>query len=362
MRTEIIKIDINTPDWDKQLDHAAEVLKAGGLVAFPTETVYGLGANALDTKAVEGVFKAKGRPSDNPLIVHIADIGVLESLVNTVPETAPLLMETFWPGPLTLVMPKSDKVPSIITAGLDTVAIRMPSHPIALALIKKAGVPLAAPSANSSGRPSPTLAKHVAEDLSGKIDIIIDGGSTNIGLESTVLDVASGQPTILRPGGITLEQLQQLLGTVGSDLELSPEPAGNLADTPPPPPRSPGMKHRHYAPNAVLLLVQGQHDRVVNEIGRRAELYLNEGTAIGILTTNETAALYEPTLYTTCRILSLGSRLQPETLASNLFRCLREFDEKAVEVILAESPEVAGIGLAVMNRLTKAAGGNIIKV
>lgn len=356
MVTEIIKIDVTIPGWDKQLDHAAGVLKAGGLVAFPTETVYGLGANALDTKAVEGIYKAKGRPSDNPLIVHIAEIKALEHLVNTIPVTAHRLIKAYWPGPLTLVMPKSDKVPSIITAGLDTVAVRMPSHPIALALIKKTGLPVAAPSANSSGRPSPTLAKHVIEDLTGKVDIIIDGGSAKVGMESTVLDITVEPPMILRPGGITREQLQQLLGAVGTDPALSASLEGTT------PPRSPGMKYRHYAPKAALLLVQGPHDRVVFEIGRRAELYIKEGTNIGILTTNETAALYEPSLYTSCRFLSLGSRQKPESLASNLFRCLREFDEKAVEVILAETPETDGIGMAVMNRLIKAADGSIIQV
>lgn len=356
LKTEIIKIDSTVPDWDKQLDYAAEVLRTGGLVAFPTETVYGLGANALDTKAVEGIYKAKGRPSDNPLIVHIAEIKALDNLVSSIPAVASRLMEAFWPGPLTLVMPKSDKIHDIITAGLDTVAIRMPAHPIALALIKKAGIPVAAPSANSSGRPSPTLAKHVIEDLTGKVDIIIDGGSTKVGLESTVLDITSEPPMILRPGGITREQLQQLLGAVGNDPAISAVLTGNAA------PRSPGMKYRHYAPKAALLLIQGSSDQVVSEISRRAELYIQEGTIIGILTTNETAGLYEPSLYTSCRMISLGSRNHPESLATNLFRCLREFDEKKVDVILAETLESNGIGSAVMNRLVKAAGGNIIKV
>jgi len=356
LKTELIKIDVNAPDWDKHLDHAAEVLRAGGLVAFPTETVYGLGANALDANAVEGIYKAKGRPSDNPLIVHIAEIEALQSLVASIPATAPKLMEAYWPGPLTLVMPKSDKIPSIITAGLDTVAIRMPSHPIALALIRKAGIPVAAPSANSSGRPSPTLSKHVMEDLNGKVDIIIDGGSSRVGVESTVLDLTTEPPMILRPGGITREQLQKILGVVNTDPSLTKGLAGSIV------PRSPGMKYRHYAPKAALLLVQGPYEQVVSEIGRRAALYIREGTVIGILTTNETTAFYEPSLHTTCRVLSLGSKLQPETLASNLFRCLREFDEKAVDVILAEAPDIDGIGTAVMNRLVKAAGGNIIKV
>lgn len=356
MNTELIKIDVNAPGWDKHLDHAAEVLRAGGLVAFPTETVYGLGANALDASAVEGIYRAKGRPSDNPLIVHIADTGALPGLVSSIPAAAPGLMEAFWPGPLTLVMPKSDRVPSIITAGLDTVAIRMPSHPIALALIKKAGIPVAAPSANSSGRPSPTLAKHVMEDMNGKVDIIIDGGSSRVGVESTVLDLTAEHPMILRPGGVTQEQLRKLLGMVSTDPSLYKGFADNVI------PRSPGMKYRHYAPRAAMLLVQGPYEQVVTEIGRRAELCVREGTATGILTTDETAAFYEPSLHTSCRFLSMGSRLQPETLASNLFKCLREFDEKKVDVILAEAPEIDGIGLAVMNRMSKAAGGNIIKV
>ena len=356
MKTEIIKIDTAAPDWDKQLDIAAEVLKAGGLVAFPTETVYGLGANALNTEAVEGIYKAKGRPSDNPLIVHIAETESLAGIVKSVPEAAPCLMEAFWPGPLTMIFPKSETVPSIITAGLDTVAVRMPAHPIARALIKKAGIPVAAPSANSSGKPSPTLAKHVIEDLHGKVDIIIDGGSTHVGLESTVLDITSKVPMILRPGGVTYEQLQQVIGKVAADPALSTTSEGHTV------PKSPGMKYRHYAPEASLLLVQGEQDHVVFEIGRRADLFLKEGTAVGILTTDETSGLYESSLYTSCRMISLGSKLHPETMASNLFRCLREFDEKKVEVILAEAPEINGIGRAVMNRMTKAAGGNIIKV
>ncbi len=356
MKTEIIKVDTSVPDWDKQLDNAAQVLKSGGLVAFPTETVYGLGANALDENAVEGIYKAKGRPADNPLIVHIADTMIIESLAGVIPKVAPMLMDAFWPGPLTLLMPKSALIPSIITAGLDTVGIRMPSNPIALALIKKAGIPLAAPSANSSGRPSPTLAKHVIEDLSGKVDVIIDGGSTRVGVESTVLDITVNPPMILRPGGVTLEQLQQLLGKVGTDSTLSPDHGEDLV------PRSPGMKYRHYAPNAALLLIQGLPELVASEISRRAELYNHEGSFVGILTTEETAPFYEPDLYSYCKILSLGSRKEPESLAANLFRCLREFDEKGVEIILAEAPDINGIGQAVMNRLIKASGGNIIKL
>ncbi len=356
METQIIKIDITVPGWESKLDPAAQVLKSGGLVAFPTETVYGLGANAFDAQAVENIFKAKGRPSDNPLIVHIADIRTIDTLACTVPRVVPLLVDTFWPGPLTLVMPKSERIPSIITAGLDTVGIRMPSHPIALALINKAGIPIAAPSANSSGRPSPTLSKHVIEDLSGKVDIIIDGGSTNVGVESTVLDTTVEPPIVLRPGGVTLEQLQRLLGNIDAD------PTLNMADSGDIHPRSPGMKYRHYAPNATLLLLQGPIERVAVEISKRAELYYKEGGSVGILSTEETAALYEPYLYRHCKILSLGSRKSPESLAANLFRCLRDFDDNGISIILAEAPDIEGIGQAVMNRMLKASGGNLIKL
>ena len=354
MKTEIIKVDTTAKDWDRQLDYAAEVLRSGGLVAFPTETVYGLGANALDKKAVEGIFTAKGRPSDNPLIVHITNTNLINELVDSIPFVAPVLMENFWPGPLTLVMPRSGKISDIITSGLDTVAIRMPSHPIASALINKAGVPVAAPSANSSGRPSPTLAKHVIEDLSGKVDIIIDGGITKVGVESTVLDITITPPVILRPGGVTREQLCNLLGTVCYD-DASSVDANET-------PKSPGMKYKHYSPKAALLLLQGDSELVAAEISKRAELYYKEGTSVGILNTDETASMYEPSLHTYCKILSLGSREAPDTLASNLFRCLREFDENSIEMILAETPDQDGIGQAVRNRLLKAAGGNIIKL
>lgn len=355
MKTQILKIDTGAPDWDKQLDPAAEILRSGGLVAFPTETVYGLGANALDESAVKAIYEAKGRPSDNPLIVHIADTTAVKDLADNVPEAAQALMDAFWPGPLTLVMPRSSLVPDIITAGLDTVAVRMPSHPIASALIKKAGVPVAAPSANSSGRPSPTLARHVIEDLMGKVDVIIDGGNAEVGVESTVLDITVTPPAILRPGGVTLEQLRRVMSDVVGD--RLPD-AADMSGVP----KSPGMKYRHYSPKATMLLLQGTPEQVAAEISKRAELYHREGTAVGILVTDETAALYEPSLYSYCKILSLGSRREPETLASNLFRCLREFDEKGVEVIMAETTDVSGIGQAVMNRMIKAAGGNIIKL
>ena len=358
MKTEIIKIDTSAPEWDKQLDYAAEVLRSGGLVAFPTETVYGLGANALDAGAAEKIYRAKGRPSDNPLIVHIADTKALGDVTGAVPQAAVPLIREFWPGPLTLIMPKSGKIPSIITAGLDTVAIRMPSHPVARALIKKAGIPVAAPSANSSGKPSPTMAKHVELDLSGKVDIIIDGGRSNVGVESTVLDVTVQPPQILRPGGVTREQLESLLGPISID----PAMAALSGSASPNPPRAPGMKYRHYAPKAPLTLIHGSRENVIAEITRRAENYIKTGASVGILATDETSRLYQTRLPGICCILSMGSGQKPESLAANLFKCLREFDGKPVDVILGETTGTDGIGLAVMNRLTKAAGGNIIDV
>lgn len=351
MKTEIIKIDVNTPDWDKHLDYAAEVIRGGGLVAFPTETVYGLGANALDEKAVAGIFAAKGRPSDNPLIVHIADQAELESLTSSIPPCAPALICAFWPGPLTLVMPKSPSVSDIITAGLDTVAIRMPSHPVALALIRKAGVPVAAPSANVSGKPSPTLASHVMQDLSGRVDVILDSGKVKVGLESTVLDITRETPVILRPGGVTYEQLSKHLDKVGFDPALLS--GGRMVTAP----RAPGMKYRHYAPKAKVVIVQGVFDKVVEKINRLTLLNEENGIKTGILATDESKDLYR-----SGRVISMGSRKSPATIASNLFESLRFFDETDIRMIIAEAIDGDGIGMAVMNRLTKAAGHDIIKV
>ena len=351
MKTEIIKIDMNTPDWDKQLDYAADVIRDGGLVAFPTETVYGLGANALDEKAVASIFAAKGRPSDNPLIVHIADQAELESLTSSVPPCAFALICAFWPGPLTLVMPKAASVPDIITAGLDTVAIRMPSHPVALALIKKAGVPVAAPSANVSGRPSPTLASHVIGDLSGRVDVILDGGKVKVGLESTVLDLTQATPMILRPGGVTYEQLCEYLDKLGIDPSLLP--GGGISMTP----KSPGMKYRHYAPKAKVVIVQGGFNRVVERINSLTLQNEESGIKTGILATDESKNLYRAG-----RVISMGSRKSPATIAANLFESLRLFDETDIRMIIAEAIDGDGIGMAVMNRLTKAAGHDIIKV
>ncbi len=351
MKTEIIKVDINVPGWDKQLDYAAGVLKSGGLVAFPTETVYGLGANALDEKAVAGIFSAKGRPSDNPLIVHIADRKELEDLTAFVPGCAGPLISAFWPGPLTLIMPKAASVSDIITAGLDTVAVRMPSHPVALELIKKAGVPVAAPSANVSGRPSPTLASHVIEDLDGRVDVILDGGKVEVGLESTVLDITQAAPMILRPGGVTFEQLVGLLGDVSFDPSLLP---GGRLDAPP---KAPGMKYRHYAPKAKVVIIQGSFESVVAKINDLARQNEESGIKTGILATDESLALYRAG-----RAISMGSRKSPATIAANLFESLRFFDTTDIQIIIAEAIDGDGIGMAVMNRLKKAAGHDIIKV
>ena len=350
MKTKIIKIDIHNPEADK-LEYAAEVLKSGGLVAFPTETVYGLGANALNGTAVAGIFKAKGRPSDNPLIVHISDSKDLDRFTLSKPAVTEKLIRKFWPGPLTLVIPKSPVIPEIVTAGLDSVAVRMPSHPVALALISRAGIPVAAPSANSSGKPSPTCAGHVIDDLDGKVDVIIDSGSVEVGLESTVLDITSPIPLILRPGGITREQLELILGRVDLCPALSNDKTEILI------PRSPGMKYRHYAPKARIIIFEGEPERVFQEINRQYRLNKDNGINSIVLATDETIKHYN-----NVDAVTMGSRKNPDTIASRLFNVLREFDSQDVQVILAESIEDQGIGFAVMNRLVKASGYNVVKV
>jgi len=350
MKTEIIKVDINNMDRDK-LKYAADVIKEGGLVAFPTETVYGLGANALNEAAVHNIFKAKARPADNPLIVHVAKKEDVERLVKEIPTAVPRLIEAFWPGPLTLVMNKSDIVPKSVTAGLDTVAVRMPSHPVALELIRASGLPIAAPSANTSGRPSPTCAQHVSEDLRGKVDVIIDGGNTDVGLESTVLDATLFPPVILRPGGITPEQLESLLGSVDLDPAVLKKVAQGFI------PMSPGLKYTPYSPKADVVVLEGELPLVVERINALAAEYAMKGIKVGIMATAQTKDLYKG-----AEVISVGDRDHPETIASNLFRVLREFDERNTGLILAEAIGSSGIGLAVMNRLNKAAGYNIIKV
>lgn len=350
METKIIKLDINNVDMDK-LRYAAGVIRDGGLVAFPTETVYGLGANGLDGSAVEKIYLAKGRPSDNPLILHVAAMKAAEPLISEIPADAFKLMERFWPGPLTLVLKKSEIIPRAVTAGLDTVAVRIPSHPVALALIREAGVPVAAPSANVSGRPSPTRASHVIEDLYSKVDVIIDCGSSKVGLESTVLDMTVVPPMVLRPGGITISQLNEVIKGIRNDPALEQHQKHILK------PKSPGMKYRHYSPKAKMVIIEGDLKKVSDETNRMALEYVQQGRIVGILATEQTRYLYKDGM-----VISLGDRENPGELAAKLFDALREFDGKQVDVIIAEAVDDWGIGTAVMNRMRKAAGYNIVKV
>ena len=350
MKTEILTIDENNIDTYK-IKYAASVLKEGGLVAFPTETVYGLGANALNEKALLKIFEAKGRPSDNPLIVHIADKEEAYGLMKDIRDDSLKLMDKFWPGPLTLVGKKTSSVPDIVTAGLDTVAIRMPSNKIALSLIKESKLPVAAPSANVSGRPSPTTAKHVIDDLNGKIDVIIEAGDSNIGVESTVLDITLWPPTILRPGGVSKEQLQKFLGEVDVDPTLTEKNLDKLI------PKSPGMKYKHYSPKAELIVVEGELSNVAGKINVLVEEYKKKGLSVGVLSTEQTRDLYNG-----AKVISLGDRTEPESIASNLFKALRDFDDLGVQLILAEAVDDKGIGFAIMNRMKKAAGYKVVHI
>lgn len=351
MKTLMLRVDSVNPD-SAEIQAAAQIIRNGGLVAFPTETVYGLGADALNAKAVLRLFEAKKRPLDNPPIVHIADFSEVYSLVEGVSEKAELLMEQFWPGPLTLVFKHSDNVPKVTVAGLDTVAIRMPKHRVALELIKQAQRPIAAPSANLAGKPSPTTAQHVCEDLNGRIDAILDGGATSIGVESTVVDLSCGQPMLLRPGGTSYEALKKVLG----DLKLHPF-VQTEAELPPERVRSPGMKHKHYAPRAEVVLVEGDVQAVVAKVQGLAESYRLGGKRVGVLATDETQSAYSVDV-----VESLGSRFNLDVVARNLFRLLREVDAQRVDVIIAEGVPSEGLGLAVMNRLRKASGYRIVKV
>lgn len=349
MKTEIIKLRDNEIDLVK-IKYAAEVIRNGGLVAFPTETVYGLGANAFDEAAVKKIFIAKGRPNDNPLIVHISDKKEISNIVMYIPPIAITLFEKFWPGPLTIIMNKLPIISPVVTAGLGTVAVRMPAHPVALTLIREAGVPIAAPSANVSGRPSPTVAKHVIEDLFGRVDVIIDAGSAREGLESTVLDLTIEPPAILRPGCVTLKQINEILR--GVLLDSTQASIGEYIK-----PRAPGMKYAHYSPKADMIVVRGELDRVIEKIKLLTNKNEVEGKIVGVLATKQTKHNYHNAI-----VLSLGDRDDPATIAANLFYELREFDERNVQLIFAEAVEENGIGLAIMNRMNKAAGFRVIDV
>lgn len=350
MRTKLIKIEDTDHIKDEELEEAAQIIRNGGLVAFPTETVYGLGANALDEHAAKKIYEAKGRPSDNPLIAHVSSLQELKPLVKEIPENAKKLMDVFWPGPMTMIFPKSELVPYGTTGGLDTVAVRMPSDPVARALIRLSGVPIAAPSANTSGRPSPTTARHVWQDMEGKIEMILDGGPVGIGLESTIVDVTGPVPTVLRPGAVTLEMLKEVLG----DVKMDPAILGPMKEDVKP--KAPGMKYRHYAPKANLTLVEGAQEAVVSEINRMVKEKLDQGFKVGVICTDETKSCYPHG-----ELRSLGMRAKEETIAHNLFAVLREFDDLQVDYIYSESFSNARLGQAIMNRLTKAAGYHIIK-
>ena len=351
MDTKLVKIEDTKQIKDEELAEAAQILRDGGLVAFPTETVYGLGANALDEAAAKKIYAAKGRPSDNPLIAHISCLEELKPLVAYIPEAGRKLAEAYWPGPLTMVFPKSDIVPYGTTGGLDTVAVRMPSDPVANRLIKLAGVPVAAPSANTSGRPSPTTAQHVWQDMEGKIEMILDGGPVGIGVESTIVDVSGDVPTLLRPGAITMEMLRETVGRVEIDPAIQAPPSADLR------PKAPGMKYRHYAPHADLQLVEGETDKVVETINALVKEKLAEGIKVGVICTDETKDRFPQG-----EVRSVGLRAKEETIAHNLFAVLREFDDLDVDCIYSESFSKDHLGQAIMNRLTKAAGYHVLKV
>ena len=347
MKTRIKKITNVKLDNDA-VREAGKILKEGGLVAFPTETVYGLGADALNARAAEKIYAAKGRPSDNPLIIHIAHMDALGRIVSDIPEQAHALPGAFWPGPITMIFNKAECVPYGTTGGLDTVAVRMPDHETARAVIDAGGGYIAAPSANTSGRPSPTMAEHVREDLEGKIDMIVDGGPVEIGVESTILDLTVTPPMILRPGAVTKEMLEGILGEVAEDKALLGADSKEA-------PKAPGMKYRHYAPKAKLSVVEGQTEQVIREINRLSREKEEEGSRVGIIGTEETAGRYDCGL-----VKCIGTRQDEATVASRLYAILREFDGEDVEYIFSESFSGDGIGSAVMNRLLKAAGHHVI--
>lgn len=350
MNTKVKILDEDNLDM-KIIREAGNIIKNGGLVAFPTETVYGLGANALDPKAVEKIFKAKGRPQDNPLIIHIAEIEEMKSLVTNISSTAFKFIQNFWPGPMTVILPKSSVVPDITSASLDNVGIRMPSNIIARELIKAARVPIAAPSANISGKPSPTDVDRCIEDLNGKVDLILGGTICNVGVESTVIDCTVNPCCVLRPGGITLEMLQKIEEKVYIDPAVMKKVEGNNK------PKSPGMKYRHYAPNAPVKIVKGNLNKTIAKINEMIENYIGENKIVGIIATDETREFYKNAL-----IISVGSRHNLLSVSKNLFETLRIFDDNKVDVIISEAFEEKGIGLAIMNRLNKSAGFDIIKV
>ena len=345
METIVKKIDIHSKK-PEDFSKAAYILQQGGLVAFPTETVYGLGADGLNKEAAKKIYYAKGRPSDNPLILHIADRDALDVLAIDVPKNAKKLAEKFWPGPLTIILKKSIQVPKETTGGLNTVAIRMPAHPLALELIRRSHVFIAAPSANTSGRPSPTCASHVFEDLDGKIDMILDGGSVEIGIESTIIDMTSEIPMILRPGFITREMIEKEIGTISYDRVVLLEKSDTHIL-----PKAPGMKYRHYAPKGNLCIIEGKMEQVIDYISCNVHKKILQGNRVGIIATKETQEQYKEGI-----VKTIGSRKDEKTILQGLYSVLREFDSLKVEYIYSESFSEGEHGQAIMNRLLKAAG------
>ncbi|MBO5097278.1 MAG: threonylcarbamoyl-AMP synthase [Agathobacter sp.] len=358
MNTKIYKINYDNrdafgiaSDSEEYMKEAGKLIADGELVAFPTETVYGLGGDALHPEAAKKIYAAKGRPSDNPLIIHIAEISDLERVAREVPPQARLLAEAFWPGPLTMVVWKKDEVPYATTGGLETVAVRMPNHPVALELIRKSGKLIAAPSANTSGRPSPTEAAHVAEDLSGRIAMILDGGSVGIGIESTIIDLTEQTPMVLRPGYITPQMLSEVLG---EEVIIDP---GILATDDTTKPKAPGMKYKHYAPKADMVIVDGEKSVVIEEINRLTTEAQAAGRKVAVIATEETRASYCADI-----VLSMGKREDEDSIAQHMYKILRDCDDLDVQEIYSESFQTPRIGQAIMNRLLKAAGHQVIHV
>ncbi|SHI69925.1 L-threonylcarbamoyladenylate synthase [Clostridium intestinale] len=335
----------------KSIEEAASVIKEGGVVAFPTETVYGLGADALNPLAVKKIFEAKGRPQDNPLIIHVANKN-LESLVKEIPSIANKIMDRFWPGPLTLIFKKKNIIPDVTSANLDTIGVRMPSNEIALKLIESSGTPIAAPSANISGRPSPTDVERCIEDLEGKIDYILGGNRSDVGVESTILDLSVDPPCVLRPGGITLEMLKEIDERIYIDPAIMKKSNENIK------PKAPGMKYRHYAPKAKIKIINGNTEKTIEKIKDLLQNYIDNKLSVGVMTCDEHINYYSNQV----EIISLGSRKKLDEIAKNLFEALRSFDDRGVDIILAEGYEEKDLGIAIMNRLKKAAAYDILEV
>ncbi|MGJ0906861.1 L-threonylcarbamoyladenylate synthase [Clostridium botulinum] len=350
MKTKVVRLDENNID-EHVISKAGNILRQGGLVVFPTETVYGLGANALDKDAVKKIFEAKGRPQDNPLIVHISKVKDIEKLVEEIPPIAQKLMDKFWPGPMTIILKKKDIIPNETSAGLDSIGIRMPSNKIAMELISMAGVPIAAPSANLSGKPSPTDLETCIEDLDGRVNMILGGDNSEVGVESTVIDCTINPPCILRPGGITLEMLKEVDFDIYIDPAIMKKPDKELR------PKAPGMKYRHYAPKAPLKIIKGDLNKTIEKINEMVQNYIDAEKKVGIIATDETIDNYKKG-----EVVSIGSRRDLNTIAHNLFYVLRTFDEKNVDLILSEAFEEKDMGVAIMNRLKKSAGYDIINL